>query len=157
MGYEYQYPHRVIIDGGIVTIIDSNSFTVSSLGCKDVNTENRLITEQDETISFLVSGVNGLDVGSKENNKTYNLFVIKKLDRTLTKFILSLADKPALLPDWGYYRKIGTIIVDGSGNLTSLLQGSIPKIEKGVANGVATLNAFGKVPDTQIPKIAITD
>lgn len=38
-----------------------------------------------------------------------------------------------------------------------LVNSAIQSSEKGAANGVATLNALGKIPNNQIPAIAITD
>ncbi len=50
-----------------------------------------------------------------------------------------------------------TIIMPNTNVDLSLVTGAIQSSEKGAANGVATLNASGKIPNSQIPAIAITD
>jgi hypothetical protein len=46
---------------------------------------------------------------------------------------------------------------DDLGDIESALEGKIDVTEKGAANGVATLNASGKIPSAQVPAIAITE
>lgn len=50
-----------------------------------------------------------------------------------------------------------TIIMPNANVNLGLVATAIQSSEKGAANGVATLNAFGKIPNAQIPAIAITD
>jgi hypothetical protein len=46
---------------------------------------------------------------------------------------------------------------DDLGDIESALEDKIDVAEKGAANGVATLNASGKIPSAQVPAIAITE
>lgn len=52
-------------------------------------------------------------------------------------------------------RTINGVSFDGSANITIADSTKIPSTEKGAANGVATLDATGKVPSTQLPADAV--
>jgi len=51
----------------------------------------------------------------------------------------------------------GTQAISTIAGLQGALDAKIPASEKGAANGVATLGAGGKIPESQIPAVAITD
>ena len=67
----------------------------------------------------------------------------------------SMADAPA--DGTPYARKDGAWAAAATAAQGAKADAAIPASQKGAANGVATLDAGGKVPESQIPAVAITD
>jgi len=67
------------------------------------------------TINALASGANGLDTGSFQSSKVYNIFVIADISGSNpTACILSLSSVPVLPFGYGAYRLIGYAVSDSS-------------------------------------------
>lgn len=67
----------------------------------------------------------------------------------------SMADAPA--DGTPYARKDGAWAAAATAAQGAKADAAIPASQKGAANGVATLDAGGKVPESQIPAVAISD
>ena len=67
----------------------------------------------------------------------------------------SMADAPA--DGTPYARKDGAWAGAATAAQGAKADAAVPATEKGAANGVATLGASGKIPESQIPAVAITD
>jgi len=66
-----------------------------------------------------------------------------------------LGDFPEISRSW--WSNLKSFLNTNLTNIINSLNTAIQSSEKGAANGVATLGADGKIPDAQIPNLAIID
>jgi len=120
------FPDRVIISGGKISVTGSKTIKVQPVGCMDSLKQNYMLTQEDIIVDISTNGLNGLDTGSVTNDTIYYLYIIKSkkyLNDLPEGFVFSLSNIAPGFPhasnieDYDLYRKLGTFKVDSSGNI----------------------------------------
>ena len=154
---------------------NANYETTSQLNIRDTNNRNRVNHTGEQPISTVTGLQTNLDL--KQDNlvsgttiKTIegqSILGSGNIDITKSDVGLPLADNTSdasksVLSSTKLTtpRSINGVNFDGTSNITINAVDSTPRIavsEKAQANGIATLGSDGKVPNSQIPALAITD
>jgi hypothetical protein len=77
-------------------VIQASSLSVQGIMASDVNL----------TINTSINGANGLDVGVRENDNWYGVFVIVNEDASNVAGLVSLSDTPALPEGYSSFRRV---------------------------------------------------
>jgi hypothetical protein len=101
------------IDIAIGGCIDSTGVEIMQIGTS--------ITKRLDASWVVGTNQGGLDTGSKANSTWYYIYVIKRIDTNVTDVLFSAsATSPTMPANYSYYRKIGAIVTDGSGNIRGI-------------------------------------
>ena len=87
------------------------------------STNTVMITSAGYTVDFSVNGaVNRLDTGTIAASTWYHLFLIAKADGTTGGLASTSATSPTLPTGYSYFRRVGSVLTDGSSHILSFTQ-----------------------------------
>jgi len=122
---------RGYIDGLVLSnnVGDPNNDIDISVGsCRDDGDSADLIlaeglTKRLDAAWAVGTGLGGLDTGSKANSTWYHVWLIKRSDTNVVDALFSIsATAPTMPANYDIKRRIGAILTDGSGNITTFYQ-----------------------------------
>lgn len=105
-----------------------DTFTVNPGAARDSTNTYDIIVNSAITVSNAVTGVNGVDTGTIQNNAWYAVYLLgdptgyKKPCCVITEVTTAPIPLPALPPGYGSFRRIGWVKTDGSSLFLSFYQ-----------------------------------
>jgi hypothetical protein len=111
------------INGCIISFPNTETITISTGKLRDSTNRYDITVNSELTISTLVVGPGGLDVGPLAIERCYNIFIISDSSGfTPTSAILSLSEIPYLPGEYNLFRKIGFCGISGGSDIFTMYQ-----------------------------------
>jgi len=106
----------------------NNDLDIAVGACRDsTNATNLLLalglTKRSDAAWAVGSGSGGMDTGTKPNNGTLHVWLIKRSDTGVVDALFSIsATTPTMPANYDFKRRLGACITDGSGNIIAFTQ-----------------------------------
>jgi hypothetical protein len=113
------------IDGLILSnnaIQPNYKIDISAGTCTNSDNTSNIILDSTLTIDLSVLGVNGRDTGSELNSTWYHIYLIWKADSTTAGLFSLNSSTPTLPTGYIYFRRIGSVYNNSSGNIRTFIQ-----------------------------------
>lgn len=107
--------HDIDFGAGTASVTDDTDWTIA--------TTSATITKQIDATWSVGDDAGGLDTGTVASDTWYHMWVIMRADTHVVDFLFSLSETAPTMPTgYTYRRRIGSVLTDGSANITAYKQ-----------------------------------